>query len=191
MSSIRLFILDTFARNGEMHGHRVRLQAEQEHLHLWTDVSVGSLYQAIKRLLSEGLLAEIRVEREGNLPERQVYGITDEGRRRLRELQSQGLAHIWMKPDPFDLALTRLDPEKLDDLHAVITSRLDELSSMLSTTEALNTHAIDSGYLTVSESLAVSHGAHRLRAEVAWLQEVLNAVPEIVADERTRQPGNP
>lgn len=190
MSSIRLFILDTFARNGEMHGHKVRLQAEQEHLHLWTDVSVGSLYQAIKRLLSEGLLAEVRVEREGNLPERQVYGITGQGRR-LGELQSQGLAHIWMKPDPFDLALTHLDPEKLDDLHAVIASRLDELSSMLSTTEALNAQAIDGGYLTVSEALAVSHGAHRLRAEVAWLQEVLNAVPEIVADERTRRPGTP
>ncbi|MGO4758144.1 hypothetical protein AB4212_57685, partial [Streptomyces sp. 2MCAF27] len=95
---------------------------------------------------------------------------------------------IWMKPDPFDLALTRLDPEKLDELHTVIASRLDELASMLSDTEALNANAIDGGYLTVSEALAVSHSAHRLRAEIAWLQEVLDAVPEIVTDERTRQP---
>ncbi|MGA5453168.1 PadR family transcriptional regulator [Streptomyces umbrinus] len=188
MSSIRLFILDTFARNGEMHGHRVRLQAEREHLHLWTDVSVGSLYQAIKRLLAEGLLEEVRTEKEGNLPERQVYGITGEGRLRLKELQSESLRHIWMKPDPFDLALTRLDPEKLDELHTVITSRLDELAAMLSDTEALNANAIDGGYLTVSEALAVNHSAHRLRAEIAWLQEVLDAVPVIVTDERTRQP---
>lgn len=188
MSSIRLFILDTFARNGEMHGHRLRLQAEREHLHLWTDVSVGSLYQAIKRLVAEGLLEEVRTEKQGNLPERQVYGITGEGRLRLKELQSEALRRIWMKPDPFDLALTRLDPDRLDGLHTVLSSRLEELAAMLSDTEALNANAIDGGYLTVSEALAVSHGAHRLRAEIAWLQEVLNTVPEIIADERTRQP---
>ena len=113
MSSIRLFILDICARNGEMHGHKVRLQAEQEHVHLWTDISVGSLYQTIKRLVSEGLLAEVRTEKEGNLPERQVYCITEEGRRNLKELQKDGLRRIWMKPDPFDLALTRLDQDEL------------------------------------------------------------------------------
>ena len=72
VSSTLLFIIDALARHGEMHGHQLRLLAEQEHVHLRTDFSVGGLYGAIKRLAGEGLLTEVRTERAGGYPERQV-----------------------------------------------------------------------------------------------------------------------
>jgi DNA-binding PadR family transcriptional regulator len=80
MSSIRLFILSSFAAFGPMHGHRLRLEAERNHVHLWTDISVGAVYGAMKRLASEGLLRESGRERDGNRPTRQLYEITEEGR---------------------------------------------------------------------------------------------------------------
>jgi DNA-binding PadR family transcriptional regulator len=46
-----------------MHGHQLRLLAEEEHVALWTDITVGSLYGAIKRLAAEELIEEVRVER--------------------------------------------------------------------------------------------------------------------------------
>ena len=55
MSSIRLFILSSFDELGPMHGHRLRLEAERKHVHLWTDISVGAVYGAMKRLAAEGL----------------------------------------------------------------------------------------------------------------------------------------
>ena len=120
MSSIRLFVLDALARRGDMHGHQLRLLAEEEHVHLWTDISVGALYGALKRLAGEGLLAEVRTEREGGYPERQVYGITDEGRVALAGLQQAALEQVVLKPDPFDLGLSRPDPDRLDDLPAAL-----------------------------------------------------------------------
>lgn len=48
-----------------MHGHQLRLLAEREHVTLWTDITVGALYGAIKRLAAEDLIAEERTEKEG------------------------------------------------------------------------------------------------------------------------------
>jgi DNA-binding PadR family transcriptional regulator len=184
MSSIRLFILDAFARHGEMHGHQLRLLAEQEHVHLWTDISVGALYGAIKRLAAEGLLAEIRTERAGSYPERQVYAVTPAGRQSLRALQAASLAQVSFKPDPFDLALSRSDPDRLDRLADAVGDRLHTLEALLTETEQANHRARP--YLSVAETHALQHREHRLRAEIAWHQELIAAMPAVVADERAR-----
>jgi DNA-binding PadR family transcriptional regulator len=186
VSSIRLFILTSFAEHGEMYGHQVRVQAEQEHLQLWTDISVASMYGAIKRLAAEGLLEAVRSEREGNLPERQVYAITDAGRRVLAALRHEGLNTIWFKPDPFDLALTRLDPDELGALPAVIDTRLETLKRLLQEKITLNERADE--YLTLSEKHALTHTEYRLRAEIAWHEVLSAASAQIIADESGRRP---
>ena len=83
MSAIRVFILGTLAPSGPLHGHQIRQEAQADHTELWADVRVGSLYGALKRLASEGLVREVRTERVGNRPERTVYEITPEGQRAL------------------------------------------------------------------------------------------------------------
>lgn len=184
MSSIRLFILDAFARYGEMHGHQLRLQAEQERITMWTDVSVGALYGAIKRLVADGLLTEVRTEREGNFPERQVYAITDRGRDVLLELHQSTLADIAYRPDPFDLAFARLDRERLDDLPRTIQERIDAYEVRLETMRAANERARP--HLSLGEDFVISHGEHRLRSEIDWLRHLQSNLPAIIADERTR-----
>lgn len=184
MSSIRLFILDALARRGDMHGHQLRLLAEQEHVHLWTDISVGALYGAIKRLAGEGLVSVVRVEREGSYPERQVYAITGPGRTSLAALQRLGLEQVTFKPDPFDLALSRPDPDQLDDLTEAVQRRLATLHAMLAETERTNQRARP--YLSVGEAHALLHREHRLRAEIGWHQALVAAMPDVIADERVR-----
>lgn len=184
MSSIRLFILASFADHGEMYGHQVRLQAEQEYVHLWTDISVGSVYGAIRRLAAEGLLDEVRSERQGNLPARQVYAITPAGRAALAELRARGLRDVWFKPDPFDLALTRTTRDTVGDLPEVLQARLSAVQSLLARTETANANARQ--HVTLSESWALSHAEHRLRAEIGWLELLQAAAPQIIADEQGR-----
>lgn len=184
MSSIRLFILDALARHGEMHGHQLRLLAEQEHVHLWTDISVGALYGAIKRLAGEGLLAEVRTERSGAYPERQVYGITEDGHASLVQLQQAELEQVVFKPDPFDLALSRPNPDRLDELAEAVAGRLHTLQSLLADVGRTNERARP--YLSLGETHALLHREHRLRAEIEWHQGLVDALPDLVADERAR-----
>lgn len=185
MSSIRLFILGAFAERGPMHGHQLRLLAEEERIHLWADVSVGSLYGAIKRLANEGLIHELRVEREGAYPERQVYDITDRGRAALTVLREEGLRRLEMKNDPFDLAVARLDPDRLDRLPAAIQARLDGLAEQLAEQKRRTASALP--YLSVVEVWVMEHRADRIRAEIASHERLLAMIPEIVADELTRK----
>jgi DNA-binding PadR family transcriptional regulator len=186
MSSIRLFILSSFNELGPMHGHRLRLEAEKNRVHLWTDISVGAVYGAMKRLAGEGLLRESGREREGNRPTRQLYEITDAGRQALAELRHEGLSEIWFKFDPFDLALTRMEPEALEHFPAVLAKRLQEAETFLAEATATIENALP--YIGQAKQWALRHSQYRLRAEVAYLKDLLAAAEAIVEDERNPAP---
>ena len=184
MSSVRLFALAAFARHGELHGHQLLLLAERENVQLWTDVSVGSLYQVIKRMAEEGLLTHVRTETQGRYPQRRVYAITDAGREVLRQLQHQELRRVHLRPDPFDLALSRPDPDRLQDLPPAVQGRLDELEDLHRTHSALRDQ--HRGTLSVAEDWTFDHYLHRISAEITWLRRLQASLPDIVADEQRR-----
>lgn len=185
MSSIRLYILGALAEEGEMHGHQLRQLAEKEHVDMWTDVTVGALYGAIKRLHSEGLIEEVRVEREGAYPERQVWGITRAGRIALGTLRQEGLREVVVKPDPFDLAVSRVDPEWLDQMPAVLEVRIANLKAMLAESET-HTEFI-AQYLSPLELFVMKHKADRLRGEIAWHEQLADELPRIIPEEKSRK----
>lgn len=171
-----------------MHGHQLRLLAEQEHVTLWTDISVGALYGALKRLAAEDLIEQLRVEHAGAYPPRQIWSITHAGREALSGLRLRALSDVVIKPDPFDLAMTRLDPDHLADLPAMIAARIASLTAMLAEWEARGAAA--DRYLRVCEKLMVKHRLDRIRAEIACHQELAEQLPEIIADEQA-QHGQP
>lgn len=182
MSSIRLFILGSLAERGPMHGHALRLLAEEEHIDEWADIAVGAIYGAIKRLAAEGLTATERVEREGNYPERQVYAITEAGRQQLVEIRRRALETIVHRPDPVDLALARLGDE---DVTAIVEARITELTARLEHERVHSARIAE--HLTPMEQHVMRHDTHRLRGEIAWHQELLSALPEIIASEKARK----
>lgn len=168
-----------------MHGHGLRLLAEEEHVDEWADVTPGAIYGAIKRLAAEELIDALRVEREGNYPERQVFAITAAGLASLTEIRLEALENIVYRPDPFDLAMARLGAENLDSLQGILETRLAELRARAESEEPKQ-HRI-AQYLTLTEKVVTRHDLHRLRAEIAYHEELLGALPEILADERSRK----
>ncbi len=182
MSSIRLFILSSFADFGPMHGHLLRSIAERMQVPLWTDISVGAVYGAMKRLASEELLEEQGREREGNRPTRQIYEITEEGRRVLARLRREGLSEVWFKPDPFDLALTRMDAKTQKMFPAIVAARLEAVRAMLA--ERKRKNAEYRAHVGPAKLWALRHGEYRLEAEVSYLSDLLKAAPGIAAEKR-------
>lgn len=169
-----------------MHGHRLRLEAEQKRVHLWTDISVGAVYGAMKRLACEGLLREAGQEREGNRPTRQFYEITEEGHFALVAERDAGLREVRFKPDPFDLALTQIDPDTLDTLPQVLAERLEKVRASLAESRRINEEVRE--YIGLAKQWALRHNEYRLEAEEAYLTDLLSAATDIVADERDPRP---
>ncbi len=188
MSSIRLYILGALATEGEMHGHQLRQLADKEYVTLWTDISVGALYGALKRMAQEGLIEEARIEREGGYPERQIWRITAEGRVALARLREEGLGEVVFRPDPFDLAMSRLDRDRLEEFPAVLELRLQRLRAMLARERAKIEEIAPN--LSVNETFVARHRDARLEAEIAWHESLLERLPEILADEKRRQQEN-
>ena len=168
-----------------MHGHAMRLLAEQEHIDEWADVTVGAIYGAIKRLATEGLIEAVRVEREGNYPERQVFEITATGRESLRLIRRHALETVVYRPDPVDLAIARLGAEDIDDLEGILAARVADLRARLADEETKPERI--GHHLTLTESFVSRHDLHRLRGELAWHEELLGALPGIIADETSRK----
>jgi DNA-binding PadR family transcriptional regulator len=185
VSSIRLFILGSLDERGDMHGHAIRLLAEEEHIDNWTDFGPGAIYGAIKRLATDGLIEVRRTEREGNYPERHVYGITAACTEALAGLRREGLEHIVYRHDPVDLALARLDPDRLDAVEDTLRTRLDELVSKRADAERrLERITV---YLTRMEAQVMRHQHHRLSGEIAWHEELIANLPAILDDEKSRK----
>lgn len=185
MSSIRLFVLGSLADRGAMHGHALRMLAEQEHIDEWTDFTVGAVYGVLKRLAAEGLIEVVRTEREGNYPERQVYDVTTTGTVALGGLRRAGLEEFELHPDSFDLAFSRLDPDRLDELEGVISTRLAALKLKLD--DDVARHERIEQYLWKSEQWAMSHKIAKLHSEITWHGRLLEALPEIISDERAKR----
>ena len=185
MSSIRVFLLGALAERGPMHGHQLRLLAEKEHVHMWTDFRVGAIYGALKRLTAEHLVEHVRTEREGGRPEREVVRITEAGLESLDAMRRETLSSFELRPDPFDLAMARPGPELLVELPAFLAGRRSAIVAELEEQRANVERATP--YLTLAERHVMSHQDRRLQAELAWLDGVLADLPEIITEESTRE----
>src|SRR5215472_12373708 len=175
MSSIRLFILGTLSASGPLHGHQIRQQAQGDRTELWTDIRVGSVYGALKRLASEGLVREVRTERVGNRPERTIYEITSEGNRALSAVREAALRDLVRPHDPFDLALTQSRDLPEEDLDRIVANRLATMRHHAETADP---------YLNEAERMVCAHLIERVDAEVRWHEELAARIPKIAADFR-------
>jgi len=180
MSSIRLFILGTLAATGPLHGHQIRQQAQNDRTETWTDVQVGSVYGALKRLAHEYLIHEVRTEKVGNRPERTVYEITPEGRRSLAAIHDTALRQLDRHNDPFDLALAQARGIPEEHLGQIVENRIAALRVRL----AEQRHAAEAAdpYLNEAERLVIQHLIARTEAEIRWHAEVAARLEKIAAD---------
>jgi DNA-binding PadR family transcriptional regulator len=182
MNSTRLFILGSLTRRGPMHGHQIRRAAQVDRTELWADVKPGSLYGALHRMAAEGVIEAVRTEREGNLPARTIYAITEEGLGELSAHRGEALEDTRLRPDPVDLALQYTHGLAEEELIAAVQARRQALAAQL--TSWMNLHEVARPHLTGLEPITFDHTLTRLRAELEWHDRLLEELPKLLAAER-------
>jgi len=180
MSSVRLFILGTLAASGPLHGHQIRHQAQNDRTETWTDIQVGSVYGALKRLANEDLIREVRTEKVGNRPERTVYEITRAEQQSLAAIHESALRDLDRHYDPFDLALAQARSIPEEQLQQVVENRLAALRVRLADERQVAEHA--DPYLNEAERMVIEHLIARTEAEIGWHTELAGRLPKIAAD---------
>lgn len=155
-----------------MHGHQIRRAAQVDRTELRADVKPGSLYGALHRMAADGVIEAVRTEREGNLPERTVYAVTEAGRAELAKLRLAILRDARLRTDPIDLALAYADDLPGDELRALVEARRAAVAEDLDGWRTLREHAAP--HLTGLEPLGFDHTIMRLEVELAWLDRLLD-----------------
>jgi DNA-binding PadR family transcriptional regulator len=182
MNSTRLFVLASLARSGPMHGHQIRRTAQIDRAELWTDIKPGSLYGALHRMASEGLIAPIKTEQEGNLPARTIYEITDSGRKELELHRDEALRSTKLSMDAMELALNYSVELPEDTVRGYLTDRRQAYAAQVTEWQHLQERA--DPYLNDLERACFRHRILRLEAEIAWHDELLEQLPELLVDAR-------
>jgi DNA-binding PadR family transcriptional regulator len=144
------------------------------------------LYGAIHRLEAEELIRAIRSEQEGRFPARTVYAITDEGREELAILRSRALQDARLAPDPFDVALSFVDAP-LGEVEPLLAQRRAALAAQLDGLVSERERLEGLGHLTRLSHLVFRHGEARLRAELAYLDEIAPLLPAALAERDTQR----
>lgn len=100
-------------------------------------LSAGTLYHTINRLAEAGLLTELGTECPGNRPERTVYRITAEGRRRLDDRVRELLREPVQEYPQFPVAVGEMHNLPADEAAAMLRERTIALDSRLETLDAV------------------------------------------------------
>src|SRR4051812_46747860 len=96
---------------GDMHPYEMMRLMRQRRDDRFVTVTNGTLYHTVGRLQREGLVAEVRVDRAGNRPERTTYSVTDAGIRAVSEWVRRALARI---DDPAEFRVALAEAHNLD-----------------------------------------------------------------------------
>lgn len=176
MSTTRLLILGVVRWLQPVHGYDVRRELLSWNADQWANVAPGSVYHALKKLAAEGLLAEVRTERQGSRPARTTYEITAKGEVDFQELLRKYWWEYHERTDPFQAALGFLPNLPRPEAVAALRNRARVLRGMA---DGLAT-SMASGWMDdvkpphVQQMLKL-HVA-RLRVEADWCDETADLV---------------
>jgi len=144
----------------------------------WADVSYGSIYGRLRRLVDEQLVEVVRTEQVENRPSRTVYGITEAGRDALGKALQNAFGVPELPAMTIDLALSycvtessRVGSTQLRSLLEARVTRLDLIAEELR--QARNGPVSEQPGVGALVDDLLSHSEQRVAAERDWTRHVL------------------
>src|SRR5262249_30913435 len=114
-----------------VHGYDVRRELLSWHANEWAHAETGSIYNALKSLAREGLVAVDETKRVGQRPERKTYRLTPEGEEALLDMARDAW---WKVREPIDDLLPGVSFMPLlprDEIIAALRSRIAQVKSTI------------------------------------------------------------
>ncbi|KOV65811.1 PadR family transcriptional regulator [Streptomyces sp. MMG1121] len=159
-----------------MHPYEIAQTLRRQGKDSSTKINYGSLYTVVQNLQKHGLVEVTDVERQGNRPERTVYGLTDAGREELTEWMSDLMA-VPVKEFPiFETALSVMGVLHPDEVVRLLEERLNTLEVQV----ASGRGALEKLYETLPRLFLVEteYQLHMVQAQAEWVRGFLAEVRE-------------
>ncbi|MFI6487327.1 PadR family transcriptional regulator [Streptomyces sp. NPDC050564] len=137
-------------------------------------INYGSLYTVVQNLEKHGFVEVAEVQRQGNRPERTLYGITEAGREEATEWLSDLLAVPAQEYPIFEAALSLMGVLHPDEVARLLEERLN----MLEVRAASLRGGMEKLYETLPRLFLIESEfkLHMIDAEASWVRGFLTEV---------------
>ncbi len=141
-----------------------------------TKINYGSLYTVVQNLEKHGFVEVAGVQREGNRPERTLYGITDAGRVEMVEWLSDLLALPADEYPIFETALANMGVLHPDEVARLLKDRI----ATLEVKAAQGRGALAKLYESLPRVflVEVEYALHLVEAQVEWLRGFVTEIED-------------
>ncbi|MGW7648779.1 PadR family transcriptional regulator [Streptomyces bobili] len=157
-----------------MHPYEIAQTLRSQGKDASTKTNYGSLYTVVQNLEKHGFVEVTGVERQGNRPERTVYGLTDAGREEMAEWLSDLIAIPAKEYPIFESALSLMAALPPDEVARLLEMRLASLEVQV----ASGRGALEKLYETLPRLflVEVEYQLHMVEAQAQWVRGFLDEI---------------
>jgi DNA-binding PadR family transcriptional regulator len=155
-----------------MHPYEVATTLRHRHKNESVRLNYGSLYAVVGSLEKRGLIETSEVERDGRLPERTVYRITDPGRIEAHDWLAELLSKPLKEYPAFEAALSFLPALPPDETLALLAERAMDLELGLARSRGMREH-VESLGLPRLLWVEAEYAARMLEAELGYVRQLI------------------
>ena len=155
-----------------MHPYEVATTLRQRHKNESVRLNYGSLYAVVGSLEKRGLIETSEVERDGRLPERTVYRITDGGRVEAHDWLAELLSKPAKEYPAFEAGLSFLPALPPDETLALLAERAMDLELGLARSRGLREHLETRG-LPRLLWVEAEYAAQMQEAELGYVRQLI------------------
>lgn len=159
-------------QEGEMHPYEMFRLLHEHHDDRLVSITSGTLYHTVSRLHAGGLLSTVGVDRDGGLPERTTYALSDAGVSALREWVRRELPRD-DHPAEFRIALAEAHSLERDEVADLLAQRRAALATQhdlhaVGFDRAL-AHGVPEQYV-----LEIDRQRQMLRVDLEWTDRLID-----------------
>ncbi|WCD95662.1 PadR family transcriptional regulator [Streptomyces sp. HUAS 31] len=157
-----------------MHPYEIAQTLRQQGKDASTKINYGSLYTVVQNLEKHGFVEVTDVQKQGNRPERTVYGLTEAGREEMTEWLSDLMAVPAKEYPIFETALSLMGALPPDE----VVRLLEERVKALEVQAASGRGALEKLYETLPRLFLVEteYQLHMVEAQAEWVRGFLEEI---------------
>jgi DNA-binding PadR family transcriptional regulator len=159
-----------------MHPYEIAQTLRRQGKDTSTKINYGSLYTVVQNLEKHGFVEVTDVERQGNRPERTIYGITEAGREEMTEWLSDLMAVPAREYPIFETALSLMGVLPPDEVARLLAERLSSLEVQAASARG----GLAKLYETLPRLFLVEteYQLHMVEAQAEWVRGLLKELRE-------------
>lgn len=158
---------------GPKHGYQIHQDIKKREMEYWAKIKLASIYTTLSRLEEQGLIKSEK-EKVGNMPERNVYSITEKGQTRLSDMVEKLLVEDDRPEWLFGLGVAFIYGASQERVLAALQQRQERLQQCDGDLQAhLNTLK---GQIPFNWYMLIENAHKHMQLERQWLEELITLV---------------